>query len=139
MAADRRFELFLAIGEDATYIRGPFWNSLCRSHKNFLHEDVTFILIKKVEEDDQYDEGSEDEEDEEGYEAEEDEVGYEEDVQEEKPLDRAEYVSQMKAHATNGDIKEFDYIPGICVVSHQMYVLAAIWNHLFNIDCILHD
>jgi hypothetical protein len=60
-------------------------------------------------------------------------------VQEEKPLEWAEYVFKMKSHATNGDLKEFCYIPGMCVVSHQMYVLAAIWNHPFNVNCILQD
>ena len=113
MAADHRFELFLVKREDATYIRGPFWNSFCRSHNIALHDVVTFTLIKKAEED----------EDEEGSEDDEDEKGSEKDVQEEKPeeksLDRPEYVFTMKAHATNGDIKEFHYISGIYVVSHQ--------------------
>jgi len=100
MAADHRFVVFLVKREDATYIRGPFCNSLCTSHNIALHDVVSFILIKKTEEYDQF----------------------EEDVQEEKPVDRAEYVFQMKSHNTNGDIKEFRYIPGMCVVSHQMWL-----------------
>jgi hypothetical protein len=67
-------------------------------HNIALHDVVTFTLIKKSEEDYEDEEGSDDDEDEEGS---------EKDVQEEMPLDRAEYVFTMKAHAMNGDIKNF--------------------------------
>ena len=104
MAADHRFELFLVKREDATYKRGPFWNSFCTSHNIAHHDIATFTLTKKTKEYDQD----------------------EEDVQEEKPVDRAEYVFQMKAHNTNGDIKEFRYISGMCVVFHQMWLPSGI-------------
>jgi hypothetical protein len=65
---------------------------------------VTFTLIKNTEEYDQD----------------------EEDVQEEKPVYRTEYVFQMKAHNKNSNIKEFCYIPCMCVVSHEMWLLSGI-------------
>jgi uncharacterized protein YxeA len=50
----------------------------------------------------------------------------EEDVQEQKPVNRAGYVFEMKAHNKNGDIKQFRYIPGMCVVFHQMWLPSGI-------------
>lgn len=120
MAAGHRFELFLVKREDATYIRGSFWNSFCRSHNIALHDVVTSTLIKKAKE------GAQEDEDEEGSEDDEDEKGSEEDVQEEKPLDRAEYVFTMKAHATNGDMKELHYIPGMCGFPSNVYIACHV-------------
>lgn len=47
-------------------------------------------------------------------------------MQEEKPIDRAEYVFQIKAHNTNSDIKQFRYISGMSVVFHQMWLPSGI-------------
>jgi hypothetical protein len=67
VASGHRYELFLEKTEHATYIQGPYWNSLCRSHNIPLHEAVTFTLMKKTEEEEEEDEeASEDDEDEEG-------------------------------------------------------------------------
>jgi hypothetical protein len=59
--------LFLEKIGHATYIRGPYLNSFCRSHNIALHDVVTCTL--NVSEDDEDEEGSEeDDEDEEGSE-----------------------------------------------------------------------
>ena len=98
--------------EEATYIRGPFWNSFCRSHNIALHDGVTFTLIRQARA------GVEEDEDEEGLE----EGADQEDVLQDEILNRAEHVFKMTARAPNGDIKEFTYIPGGMCFPIKMYM-----------------
>ena len=73
-------------------------------------------IIPKVEE------GSEDE----GAEKEESE-DEEEGAEEEEFVNRGRHVFQMTARAPNGDIKEFNYIPGMCFPIKYILILSH-WN-----------
>jgi hypothetical protein len=81
------------------------------SHNIALHDIVTFTLDKTTEE----------AEDEEVCEDDEDEEGFEEDDEEQA----AEYVFNMKAHASNGDNKEHHYVQGICGFPYASSVCIA--------------
>ena len=134
MSSGHRFELFFVKREDTTFIRGPFWNSYCRSHNIAINDVVTFTLIgpqpgaqvraeqdedeegsgegaqEDMEEDIKFEEVSE----EEGAEEErtEEEGTQEEGSDKEELVTRGQHVFHMTARAPNGDIKKFDYIPG---------------------------
>ena len=70
-------------------------------------------IIPKVEE------GSEEEgAEEEGSEDE------EEGAEEEESVNRGRHVFQMTARAPNGDIKEFNYIPGMCFLIKYILILS---------------
>jgi hypothetical protein len=120
--------LFLEKTGHATFIRGPYWNSFCRSHNIALDDVVTFTLNKKTEKEEEEDEDKdEDDEYEDGSEEDDAQQGAE------------EYVFNIKAHASNGDNKEHDYVEDMyCCFPYAscMYCLPSGINHL-NVICIL--
>ena len=77
--------------EESTFIRGPFWTSLLRSHNIALNDVVTFTLINQDGEEGADQEGENEEEEEE----------------EENPVDRAEHVFSVVARDPTGRVKEF--------------------------------